>query len=265
MNQPALASARPSTVKRPWLGQLWAQVLLAMIAGILLGVLRPELAGRMQPLGDGFIRAIRMLIAPIVFCSVVHGVARMADMARVGRTALKALVYFEILTTLALIVGLVMVNVLRPGAGMNVDLSHLDASAVQSYVSSAQDQTPVAFLMNIIPQTVVGAFAEVERQLREVLLISVLFGFALDPPGPCRETAARFRRGCFARMVFGAVGIVMYLAPIGAFGAIAFTVGKFGARLAGLPGKTAGHVLRDVPGVRVRSAGGPSAPGADFD
>ncbi len=180
----------------------------------------------MQPLGDAFIKAIRMLIAPIVFCSVVHGVARMADMARVGRTALKALVYFEVLTTVALIVGLAMVNLLRPGAGMNVDLSHVDASAVQTYVTSARGQTPVALLMNIIPQTVVSAFAE--GNVLQVLLVSVLFGFALAQLGSAGKSLLDFIEAA-SRMVFGAVGIVMYLAPIGAFGAMAFTVGKFGA------------------------------------
>src|SRR5580692_7078042 len=145
---------------RKWIKQLWVQVLLAMAAGILLGVLRPDLGARMQPLGDAFIKAIRTLIAPIIFCTVVHGVAHMADMARVGRMAIKAIVYFEVLTTIALIVGLGAVNILKPGASMNVDLSHVDASAVQSYVAPARDQTAVSFLMNAIPQTVVGAFAE---------------------------------------------------------------------------------------------------------
>src|SRR5579863_112849 len=143
-----------------WYKQLWVQVLIAMAAGILLGKLRPELGARMQPLGDAFIKTIRMLIAPIIFCTVVHGVARMADMARVGRMALKAIVYFEVLTTIALVVGLIAVNVLQPGAGMNVDLSRVDASSVTPYATQTQSETPTQFLTNIIPQTLVGAFAE---------------------------------------------------------------------------------------------------------
>ncbi len=218
--------ARPGAARKSWFGQLWVQVLLAMVAGIALGAFRPELGGRMQIFGDAFIKAIRMLIAPIIFCTVVHGVARMADMARVGRTALKALIYFEVLTTIALIVGLAMVNLLRPGAGMNVDLSHVDASAVQSYVSSARGQTPVTFLMNVIPQTAVGAFAE--GNVLQVLVISVLFGFALIRLGPVGKPLLDFIEAA-STMLFGAVAIVMYAAPIGAFGAIAFTVGKFGA------------------------------------
>ncbi len=208
------------------LRQLWVQVLIAMAAGIVLGVLRPDLGARMQIFGDAFIKAIRMLIAPIIFCTVVHGVARMADMARVGRTAVKALVYFEVLTTVALIVGLVMVNLLRPGAGMNVDLSRVDSSAIQSYVTSAQGQTPATFLMNVIPQTLVGAF--VEGNVLQVLVISVLFGFALIGLGPKGRPLVDFI-GAASTMLFGAVAIVMYFAPVGAFGAIAFTVGKFGA------------------------------------
>jgi aerobic C4-dicarboxylate transport protein len=223
-----LAPAR--TPRKSYLRQLWVQVLIAMAVGTILGVLNPEFGGRMQIFGDAFIKAIRMLIAPIIFCTVVHGVARMADMARVGRTALKALVYFEVLTTIALIVGLVMVNLLRPGVGMNVDLSHVDASAVQSYVqsyvTSAQAQTPVTFLMNVIPQTFVGAFAE--GNVLQVLVISVLFGFALIALGPRGRPLFDFIEAA-STMLFGAVAIVMYFAPLGAFGAIAFTVGKFGA------------------------------------
>jgi aerobic C4-dicarboxylate transport protein len=197
-----------------------------MVAGIVLGVLAPGLAGRMQSLGDAFIKAIRMLIAPIIFCTVVHGVARMADMARVGRMAIKAIVYFEVLTTVALVIGLGAVNLFRPGAGMNVDLSRVDSSAVQSYVTPAQDQTAVSFLMNAIPRTLMGAF--VEGNVLQVLVVSVLFGFALIRLGPAGRPLLDFVEAA-SRMLFGAVGIVMYLAPLGAFGAIAFTVGRFGA------------------------------------
>jgi aerobic C4-dicarboxylate transport protein len=205
---------------------LWIQVLIAMAGGILLGVFRPELGGRMQPLGDAFVKAIRMLIGPVIFCTVVHGVARMADMVRVGRIAIKAIVYFEVLTTVALVVGLAAVNLLRPGAGMNVNLSRVDVSAVQSYATPGQDQTLVSFVMNVIPRTLLGAFAE--GNVLQVLLISVLFGFALIRLGPAGRPLIEFIEAA-SRMLFGAVGIVMYMAPLGAFGAIAFTVGRFGA------------------------------------
>jgi aerobic C4-dicarboxylate transport protein len=211
---------------QPWYKQLWVQVLIAMAAGILLGKLRPELGARMQPLGDAFIKAIRMLIAPIIFCTVVHGVARMADMTRVGRMAIKAIVYFEVLTTIALVVGLLAVNVLQPGAGMNVDLSRLDTSTVTQYVSQTQSQTATQFLMDIIPPTLAGAFAE--GNVLQVLFISVLCGFALIKLGEFGRPLLDIVEAA-SRMLFGIVAIVMWAAPLGAFGAIAFTVGKFGA------------------------------------
>ena len=211
---------------QPWYKQLWVQVLIAMAAGILLGKFRPEFGARMQPLGDAFIKAIRMLIAPIIFCTVVHGVARMADMARVGRMAVKAIVYFEVLTTIALIVGLAAVNVLQPGAGMNVDLSSVDTSTVTPYVSQTQSQTATQFLLDIIPQTLAGAFAE--GNVLQVLFISVLCGFALIKVGEFGRPLLDIVEAA-SRMLFGIVAIVMWAAPLGAFGAIAFTVGKFGA------------------------------------
>src|SRR5271170_1949657 len=146
------ASAGTVRRNRPkrWYAQLWVYVLLGMVLGIILGKFDPSLGVRMQPLGDAFIKAIRMLIAPIIFCTVVHGIARMRDMARVGRVALKAIVYFELLTTVALIIGLIAVNVLQPGKGMNVDLSHVDTSTVSQYVTQTQNQTAPQCLMNVI-------------------------------------------------------------------------------------------------------------------
>ena len=167
-----------------------------------------------------------MLVAPIIFCTVVHGVARMADMTRVGRMAIKAIVYFEVLTTIALAVGLVAVNVLQPGAGMNVDLSRVDTSTVTQYVTQTQSETPTQFLLNIIPQTLVGAFAE--GSVLQVLFISVLCGFALIKLGDFGRPLLDIIEAA-SRMLFGIVAIVMWAAPLGAFGAIAFTVGKFGA------------------------------------
>jgi aerobic C4-dicarboxylate transport protein len=216
----------PVPSAKPWYRQLWAQVLLGMAAGIVLGYLDPALGERMAPLGDAFIKAIRMLIAPIIFCTVVHGIARMADMARVGRVAIKALIYFEVLTTVALVIGLVAANVWQPGAGMNVDLSRIDTSAVSTYVAQTQKQDTATFLINIIPNTLVGAFAE--GNVLQVLFIAVLCGFALTWIGPRAQPLLDIIE-IVSNMLFNVVAIVMWAAPLGAFGAIAFTVGKFGA------------------------------------
>jgi aerobic C4-dicarboxylate transport protein len=215
-----------SRLKKNWYSQLWVQVMLAMALGIALGIFRPGAGARMQPLGDAFIKAIRMLIAPIIFCTVVHGIARMTDLARVGRVAIKAIVYFEVLTTIALVIGLVAVNVLQPGKGMNVDLSHVDTSTVKQYVAQTQNQTPTQFLLNIIPQTMTSAFAD--GNVLQVLFISVLFGFALTKLGEHGKPIVRLIEVA-SRGLFAIVGMVMWAAPLGAFGAIAFTVGKFGA------------------------------------
>jgi len=210
---------------RAWWKELWVQVLIAMAIGILLGVIRPDLAAQMQPLGDAFIKAIRMLIAPIIFCTVVHGIAHMADMARVGRVALKAIIYFEIMTTIALIIGLIAVNVLKPGAGMNIDPASINTAAIEPYVKQTAAVGLVPFLMNIIPSTFVGAFAE--GNFLQVLFIAVVCGFALVQLGErAKPLVDLIEIG--AKMIFAVVGIVMWAAPIGAFGAIAFTVGKFG-------------------------------------
>jgi aerobic C4-dicarboxylate transport protein len=211
---------------KSWYAQLWVYVLAAMIVGIVLGKFDPGLGVRMQPLGDAFIKLIRMLIAPIIFCTVVHGIARMADMARVGRVALKAIIYFEVLTTIALVIGLVLVNLWQPGRGMNVDLAHVDTSAVQSYVPHPGSGGVVQFLTNIIPTTFVGAFTE--GNVLQVLLISVLCAFALTQVGDPGKPVVDFIEAA-SKMLFKVVGIVMWAAPLGAFGAIAFTVGKFGA------------------------------------
>ena len=211
---------------KAWHRQLWVQVLLAMVVGIVLGQVYPDFGARMQPLGDAFIKVIRALIAPVIFCTVVHGIARMADMARVGRVAIKAIVYFEVLTTAALILGLIAVNLWRPGAGMNVDLAHVNASAVQSYVANTPNQSITQFLMDIIPGTFVGAFAE--GNVLQVLLLSVLCGFALTRVGDRGKPVIDFI-GLASQMLFAVVATVMWAAPLGAFGAMAFTVGKFGA------------------------------------
>jgi aerobic C4-dicarboxylate transport protein len=221
------ATATPGKQRtKRWYAQLWLYVFAAMILGVLLGRFDPGLGVRMQPLGDGFIKLIRMLIAPIIFCTVVHGIARMVDVARVGRVALKAIIYFEALTTIALIIGLVAVNLWKPGASMNVNLAHIDTFAVQTYVAHPENASVTQFLMNIVPTTFAGAFTE--GNVLQVLLVSVLCAFALTSIGSLGKPVIDFIEAA-SKMFFAVVGIVMWTAPIGAFGAIAFTVGKFGA------------------------------------
>jgi aerobic C4-dicarboxylate transport protein len=226
MSVAAVATHPPMAVtRRPWYAQLWVHVIVGMMAGVLLGHFAPQTAERLQFLGDAFIKAMRMLIAPIVFATVVVGIANMGDMARVGRVAFKALIYFEVMTTLALVLGLLMVNVWRPGAGMHIDLKALDTSAVSSYVASVPEQGVVPFLMNVIPATIVGAFAE--GNVLQVLFIAVLFGAALSRLGQRgRPLISILDAACAA--LFRGVGIVMWAAPLGVLGAIAFTVGRFG-------------------------------------
>ena len=220
----AAASAQP--VARRWYKQLWVQVLIAIALGILIGHFFPDAGTKLQPLGDGFIKLIRMLIAPIIFCTVVLGIAKMDDMARVGRVAVKGLIYFEVMTTVALVVGLVVVNLWQPGAGMNVNASNLDTASVSKYVAQSHETGMVPFIMNIIPNTFVGSLSE--GHILQVLLISVLTGCALMRFGAVGKPVIELL-DIVSKVFFGMVGIVMWAAPIGAFGAIAFTVGKYGA------------------------------------
>ncbi len=206
--------------------QLWFQVLLATLAGFVLGLCKPALAAQMKPLGDAFIALVRMLIGPVVFCTVVHGVAGMNDMRRVGRVALKAIVWFELITSVALLLALVAVNLLKPGAGMNVDLHTVDVSAVADYTARAHKQGVVEFLQAIVPSTFVGAFTHGE--VLPVLFVSVLFAAALAALGERGQPVLRLVDS-LREVFFRIVGIVMYTAPLGAFGAMAFTVGRFGA------------------------------------
>ena len=204
---------------------LYFQVWCAIIVGILLGYLDPQTALRMKPLGDAFIKVIRMLIAPVIFCTVVHGIVGMKDLKTVGRVAVKALIYFEAITTLALVVGLIAVNLWRPGAGMNVDPATIDTSSIQTYTTQAAQQSVADFLMRIIPATVVGAFAEGE--ILQVLFFSVLFAFALSLVGERGRPLVSII-DVVSQTLFRLVGIVMKAAPLGAFGAMAFTVGAYG-------------------------------------
>ncbi len=208
------------------LSALWAQVLIAMAAGVVIGHVWPDFGARLQPLGDAFIKAIRMMIAPIVFCTVVHGVARMADMARVGRVALKALVYFEVVTTIALAIGLMGVNLWKPGVGMNIDPAHVDVSLVKGYIAQGRGQDLTSFLTQIIPNSFLGAFTD--GNVLQVLFVAVLCGFALAQLGE-RAAGVTALVDQAAQMLFRIVGFIMWAAPLGALGAIAFAVGRFGA------------------------------------
>jgi aerobic C4-dicarboxylate transport protein len=210
---------------RPWYRHLYVQVLCAIVIGVLVGYLAPQTGVQLKPLGDAFVALIRMLIAPIIFCTVVHGIASMEDMKKVGRVGLKAIIYFEIMTTVALVIGLIVVNLWRPGIGMNVNPATLDTKAVATYTAQAHEQTVVGSLLHIIPNTFVSAFAE--GDILQVLLIAILFAFSLHALGE-RGRPLLSLIDQVAHVIFGIVRIVMYVAPIGAFGAMAFTVGKYG-------------------------------------
>jgi aerobic C4-dicarboxylate transport protein len=210
---------------KPLYRSLYFQVIVAIIAGVLLGFFAPHTGEAMKPLGDAFIKLIKMIIAPIIFCTVVVGIAGMEDMKKVGKTGGLALLYFEIVSALALVVGLLIVNVVQPGAGMNVDPKTLDAKAVAAVTSGRKMESTTEFLMNIIPSTVVDAFAKGE--ILQVLLFALMFGFALHAFGGRGTLIFDFVEK-ISHVFFRIVGIIMKVAPIGAFGAMAFTIGKYG-------------------------------------
>lgn len=211
--------------QQPLYRSLYVQVLIAIATGICLGHFWPELATQFKPLGEGFIKLIKMMIGPIIFCTVVTGIAGMENMKAIGKTGALALLYFEVVSTIALVVGLVIVNAVQPGAGMNVDVSQLDAQAVATYAQAAQRQSVTDFLLNVIPNTIVDAFAK--GDILQVLLFSVLFGFALHGVGERARPVFDFIDR-FASVMFRIVGMIMRLAPLGAFGAMAFTIGQYG-------------------------------------
>ena len=204
---------------------LYVQVLIAIAIGIVLGVLYPNIGAQMKPFGDGFIKLIKMMIGPIIFCTVVLGIAGMEDMKKVGKTGGFALLYFEVMSTIALVVGLVMINLLRPGVGMNVDPSTLDTKAVAAYAEPGKLGSATDFILNIIPTTVVDAFAK--GDILEVLFFAVLFGFALHALGDKDSFVFRVVEQ-LSGVLFRIVGIIMRVAPLGAFGAMAFTIGTYG-------------------------------------
>ena len=210
---------------RPFYTNLYVQVLAAIAIGVVLGVVDPERAAAMKPLGDGFIKLVKMLIAPIVFTTVVVGIAHMGEMRDVGRIGLRALVYFEVVSSLALVIGLIVVTVLKPGAGLNFDPASADLASVSAYTSGAQHLSTVDFILNVIPDTIVGGFARGE--VLQVLLFSVLFGLALLRLGPRVHRLVELIEMTSAAL-FDVVALIMRLAPIGAFGAMAFTVWRYG-------------------------------------
>jgi aerobic C4-dicarboxylate transport protein len=223
---PPTSNATPrAVVKKPFYRSLWGQVLVGVALAIVLGYLRPHTAIAMKPLGDAFIRLISMIITIVIFCTVVTGIASMQDMKKVGRVGGKALLYFEVVSTLALLVGLVVGNLVHTGAGFNVNPATLDSKAVASYAGAAKAQSVTDFILHIIPTTVVDAFAR--GDILQVVLVAILFGFALSAMGRrCKPLLEVFE--ALTQAVFGVINILMKFAPIGAFGAMAFTIGAYG-------------------------------------
>ena len=221
--EPVLPSSPPR--KQPLYATLWVQVTVAMTLAVVLGAISPERAIAMKPLGDAFIRLITMIITLIIFCTVVSGIAGMQDMKKVGRVGGKALLYFEVVSTIALFFGLLVGNLVHPGTGFNVNTASLDTKAVADYAGQAKAQSIADFFLHIIPTTIVDAFAK--GDVLQVLLVAILFGIALSSVGP-RSKPVVDLFDALTHTVFGVVSILMRFAPIGAFGAMAFTVGKYG-------------------------------------
>jgi aerobic C4-dicarboxylate transport protein len=219
-----------SSRKKPFYKTLWGQVLIGVAIGVILGYVRPQTAVAMKPLGDAFIRVISMIITLVIFCTIVTGIAGMGDLKKVGRVGGKALLYFEVVSTIALLMGLVVGNLVQTGAGFNANPATLNAAAVTNYAGAAKTQTVTDFLMHIIPTTVVDAFAR--GDILEVVFISVLFGLAMSVMGKRVKPLVDTIEG-LTQAVFGVVNLVMKAAPIGAFGAMAFTIGAYGLKSLG--------------------------------
>jgi aerobic C4-dicarboxylate transport protein len=225
LNTSEQVSAMAASAHHPWYTILYVQVLIAIALGVVVGYVDPALGIQLKPLGDGFIALIKMMIAPVIFCTIVHGIASMGDLKKVGRVGIKTLFYFEAVSTLALAIGLIVGKVLQPGKGFDIDPASLDPNAVASYVTRAKEEGTVSHLLAIIPDTFIGAFAR--GDLLQVLLVSILTGFAISLMG---EGGKRVAGGIetMARVFFGIIRIVVRVAPVGAFGAMAFTVGSQG-------------------------------------
>ncbi len=232
-----VVSAASAAPHRPWYTVLYIQVLIAIAIGVAVGYFWPDLGKALKPLGDAFIALIKMMIAPVIFCTVVHGISSMGDLKRVGRVGVKALLYFEVVSTLALGIGLIVGELLQPGAGFNIDPAAMDAKALATFVTKAKEDGIVAHLMGIIPDSYIGALAR--GDLLQVLLVSILSGFAIAMMGKKGEPIANAIDQA-AKVFFGIIRMVVRVAPIGAFGAMAFTIGAFGigslVRLAALVG-----------------------------
>ncbi len=224
-------SAAPSAVpKRPWYRVLYLQVLVAVVAGIAIGFVFPEFGKSLKPLGDGFVKLVKMIIAPIIFCTVVHGIASMGDFRKLGRIGVKSLVYFEVVSTVALVLGLLVVNLWKPGVGFNVDPAALDPKVGAGYAAKAQATTTVDFLLNIIPRSFFDAFAT--GDLLQVLLVSVLTAFAIAALGERGQPILRaLAHG--ERIFFGIMHLIVRVAPLAALGAMSFTVGAYGVEALG--------------------------------
>ncbi len=204
---------------------LYVQVIIAIVIGILVGHFYPSIAVQLKPLGDGFIKLIKMMIAPIIFCTIVTGIAGMQNTKKVGRVGLKAILYFEVVTTLALIIGLIVINILKPGVGMNIDPASLDTKSVENYITESKTQSVSDFFLHIIPENIVNALST--SNILQVLFFSVLLGFALSKIG---EKATPLLKGIqsLETGLFAIIKIIMKVAPLGALGAMAFTIGKYG-------------------------------------
>ncbi|HEY6839947.1 MAG TPA: C4-dicarboxylate transporter DctA, partial [Chthoniobacterales bacterium] len=214
--------------KKPWYRILYVQVLIAVFLGIVVGCVNPGLGKSLKPVGDGFVSLVKMIIAPIIFCTVVHGIASMSDLKKLGRVGIKALLYFEVVSTLALFIGLIVVNTLHPGAGFNVDPKSLNPTQVQqsqTFAQKAHSLDPTEFLLNIIPSSFFNAFSS--GDILQVLLVAILSGFAIAFMG-ARGTPVLVAVDIAANVFFGIMRIVVKVAPLGAFGAMAFTVGSQG-------------------------------------
>jgi aerobic C4-dicarboxylate transport protein len=225
MSSAVVAALAEVPQRKPLYRSLYFQVIVAVLAGVLMGHFQPAFGAELKPLGDGFIKLIKMMIAPIIFCTVVVGIAGMEDMKKVGRTGGLALLYFEVVSTVALVIGLVVVNVLEPGAGMNVNAASLDTKGIAAYTAPGKMGSTTDFLLNVIPTQFIDAFAKGE--ILQVLLLALLFGFALHKFGG-RGTLVFDVIEKASHVLFTIVGYIMKLAPLGAFGAMAFTVGKYG-------------------------------------
>lgn len=221
-----LSMANETAKRKPLYTSLFLQVLVAVIAGIALGVIDPPLGEKMKPLGDGFVKLIRMMIAPVIFCTVVTGIAGIGDMKKLGRVGIKSLLYFEVVTTAALVIGLAVVTIFHPGSGINADPATLDAKSVAQYTTSGAHLSTADFLLNIIPDQFANAFARGE--ILQVLLLAILFGVALANFDQGKPVVDAFHY--INHLLFAMINYIMYVAPIGAFGAMAFTIGKFGIK-----------------------------------